>query len=336
MISDELKKKALDFLAEIENLAKDDGYQVAKDDFDSQYAMLKDEYETKIKKAYDLGMAEGETAAKRLFDDLIAQMKADYDAKVKAAYNEGYNARAAEESGASPVVNPDPEPIDEPVDDPVNEGYSREKVISELLAIKGSSSYAFGIVDVNGNVYANASEWILDGKQDVLGIGFTNGTLHLCMHAKKIASAPYGAIDVKVDGVYHTKLQWKKDSKPNQPSAYEDYSGAKNSDALVANCPDSIAHKAHAVVFANGKHGYLPPCGELRIYCQYHAKVDELLKAVGGDAIYSHKGTYNESMWSSTAIDAKQAWVVLYSETHTQPAQRNKSVKCPIRVFVEL
>lgn len=343
-MTEQLEQDAINFVKEVEAVAKDQGYQAAKEDFDSQYAMLKDEYESKIKKAYDLGLAEGETAAKRLFDDLIAQTKAEYESKVKAAYTDGYNARMAEESGTTPDVTPVPEPIDEPVDDPVNEGYNREKVISELLAIKGSKSFAFGIVDVRGNVYANPAEWTLDNKPEVLGIGYTDGSLHLCMLPKKAGATIFGFNGVKVAGVYYTKGQWKKDSKANAPSAYEDYSGASNSDALVKamGSYDSTAvrgtaiYKAHSLVAANGKKGYLPPCGEMRIYCRYHKEVDELLTAVGGDKIRNRVGNAGEGIWTSTGLSETQGWIVLYSDNNTQPAQRDKNTSQGVRAFVEL
>ena len=75
-ISEQLRQKALDFVSEVEGVAKDAGYQAAKKEFDAK----------------------------------AAQMMADYDAKVKAAYNEGYAACKAElDAGAKPST-PDTKP----------------------------------------------------------------------------------------------------------------------------------------------------------------------------------------------------------------------------------
>ena len=299
--------------------------------------------------------------------EFIARVESEANSEgYRKGYADGYEKHKAETEGATDAGQPTTEPIqeptgpevpspaDDPAEDPVNEGYSREKVITELLAIKGGKSCAFGIVDTSGNVHADAAEWILNGRPEVLGIGYTDGTIHLCLLPKKAGTAPFGFSGAMVPGVYHTKAQWKKDSKPGKPSAYEDYSGAANSDALVkaqdeaeamaagisaaalAAAQNTAVFKAHSLVSARGKRGYLPPCGEMRIYCANHKKVDPLLTAVGGDKLRTRTGNANEGFWTSTCINETQAWIAMFSDSNSQPAQRQKLTNFNVRAFVEL
>ncbi len=299
--------------------------------------------------------------------EFIARVESEANSEgYRKGYADGYEKHKAETEGATDAGQPTTEPIqeptgpevpspaDDPAEDPVNEGYSREKVITELLAIKGGKSCAFGIVDTSGNVHADAAEWILNGRPEVLGIGYTDGTIHICLLPKKAGTAPFGFSGAMVPGVYHTKAQWKKDSKPGKPSAYEDYSGAANSDALVkaqdeaeamaagisaaalAAAQNTAVFKAHSLVSARGKRGYLPPCGEMRIYCANHKKVDPLLTAVGGDKLRTRTGNANEGFWTSTCINETQAWIAMFSDSNSQPAQRQKLTNFNVRAFVEL
>lgn len=299
--------------------------------------------------------------------EFIARVESEANSEgYRKGYADGYEKHKAETEGTTDAGQPTTEPIqeptgpevpspaDDPAEDPVNEGYSREKVITELLAIKGGKSCAFGIVDTSGNVHADAAEWILNGRPEVLGIGYTDGTIHLCLLPKKAGTAPFGFSGAMVPGVYHTKSQWKKDSKPGKPSAYEDYSGAANSDALVkaqdeaeamaagisaaalAAAQNTAVFKAHSLVSARGKRGYLPPCGEMRIYCANHKKVDPLLTAVGGDKLRTRTGNANEGFWTSTCINETQAWIAMFSDSNCQPAQRQKLTNFNVRAFVEL
>ena len=59
MISDKLKKDALDFLSEVEAIAKDEGYQAAKKEFDAQAAQLKYDYDKRIVEARETYYNEG-------------------------------------------------------------------------------------------------------------------------------------------------------------------------------------------------------------------------------------------------------------------------------------
>lgn len=62
MISDKLQKDALDFLAEVIDSAKGDGYQVAKREFDEQAIAMRSEFDKQIAKTreeyYNIGYAD--------------------------------------------------------------------------------------------------------------------------------------------------------------------------------------------------------------------------------------------------------------------------------------
>lgn len=292
-MTEQLERDAIDFIKQVENLAKDEGYQTAKKEFDAELAKVKAEYDDKVKNAYDLGLYEG------------------------------YNKHKAEMES----VTPEPAPVDEPTNDPVNEGYSREKVIEELLAIKGNNGYAFGIVDTLGNVHADEAEWILNGRPQVLGIGYTDGKHHLCMHPKKVSAAAFGGYGVNFGKKVHTTArQWHKDTTSTENAAWDDYSGESNTEGIKELCPDSIAAKCHE---------YMPSCAELRVYCKYFPEVDVLLKAVGGDVLKVQNGAY--LLWSSTCRDSKNAWTVRYmSKGDAQPAYRAKTSILFTRQFIKL
>lgn len=298
-MTDELKQDALAFLDEVEKVATDAGYQAAKREFDAELAKAKAEYDDKVKKAYDLGLYEG------------------------------YNKHKAEVEASGDVTQTDPDtPIDAPSNDPVNVGYSREKVVEELLAIKGSKSYAFGIIDKLGNVYADSSEWILDNKPEVLGIGYTDGTHHLCMHIKKVSSAQFGGDGTNPKGVHTTKKQWHKDTTAKENAAFDDYSGEENSIGLRASITDGIINKIEDSF-------YMPACAELRVFCKFYPMVDTLLKAVGGDVLKTQNGA--QLLWSSTCRDANNAWAVRFmSEGDAQPAYKEKTTKIATRKFIKL
>lgn len=261
--------------------------------------------------------SEAKAVAEVEYNARVSAMEAEYAAKIDAAYRDGYD-KARKEA--------------ESVDDPVHEGYSRDKAVAELLAIKGSKSCAFGIVDTKGNVYADVSEWILDSKPNVLGIGYTDGIHHLCMLPKKIASSPLGGSGA-VDA-YTTKKQWRN-SSTKDVAAFDDYEGVSNTFGHLNASDNTIAAKCYEVVAANGNRGYLPACAEQRVYCKYYKTVDALLTAIGGDALKTQNGA--QLLWSSTCRDNTHAWAVRYmAEGDAQPQYNAKTKSLPCRVFVEL
>lgn len=304
-MSEQLKNDAIAFIGQVEDVAKDEGYQLAKKEYESKLNALKSEYDVKVKAAYDLGLEDGYKMC-------------------KSEMNAGTKPDTPEPGHQDEPID---EPVEEPVNDPVNEGYSREKVVSELLAIKGNKSYAFGIVDTLGNVYADLSEWIIDCKPEVLGIGYTDGKHHLCMGINATASYMYGYVG-KYDGVFTSTEMWSK-----VPS---DYAGESNTDGIIKSSMDSIAAKCRAVTFKNGSKGYLPAYAELNAYWKRFEEVDKLLKGVGGDILRTTAGS--QVMWTSTNKDDANAYGVLYysAAKKSQPVSKGKTSKFPTRIFFNL
>lgn len=236
-----------------------------------------------------------------------------------------------EAASQQPAVEPKPEPSNpepsNPEPEPTSDAYSRDKVIAGLIAIKGNKSHVFGIVDVCGNVYADEAEWILDGKPQVLGIGYTDGKHHLCMHPKKVGAAAFGGNGVMFGRKVHTtKRQWAKDTTATENAAWDDYSGVSNTEGIKEGCSGSLAARCF---------DYMPACAELRIYCKYFPVVDVLLKAVGGDKLKVQNGAY--LLWSSTCRDANNAWCIRFmNEGDAQPAYRAKTSSLFTRQFIRL
>lgn len=240
---------------------------------------------------------EGRQAAKAEFDKQLAAIT-------------GNQKEESEQTAPEPQTN-----------DPVNENYSSAKVISELLAIKGNNPYAFGIVDVLGNVYADGKEWEQDGKPHVLGIGFTDGTHHLCMGAKAVSSCRYGD-NGKYDGVFTSTDMWGK--------VLSDYSGSSNTEGIVKVTKNSIAWKCRELS------GYLPAYAELNAYWKRFEEVDVLLKAIGGDMLRTTMGS--QIMWTSTNKNDTTAYGLMYysASKKSQPVAKTKTTSYPTRVFFNL
>lgn len=58
-MTEQLEQDALDFIRQVENLAKDEGYQTAKKEFDAQVAQLKFDYDKRIVEARETYYNEG-------------------------------------------------------------------------------------------------------------------------------------------------------------------------------------------------------------------------------------------------------------------------------------
>jgi len=252
-----------------------------------------------------------------------------YNSGYTKGYDDGYKIGQA---STEPTV-PD-EPIIEP-DIPVEPNeYSTEKAISNLKALK-TGSYVFAIIDKYGNAYATVNDWKNAGSKEVLGIGYCTNSVQLCMGIKKTESAAFGGDGIKFNSkVYTTTKQWHNTST-SVIAAFDDMTGPSNTEGIMEGCSDSLAEKCYNVVFANGKHGYMPACGELRLFCKYFSQVDALLGGVGGDKIKTQNGA--SVYFSSTCKDKNYAWGVRYmNEGDAQPQANLKTKKLRTRVFVVL
>ena len=161
----------------------------------------------------------------------------------------------------------------------------------------------------------------------MLGIGYTDGAHHLCMHPKKVGRAAFGGNGVNFGSKVHTtKRQWPKDTTARENAAWDDYSGISNTEGIKSACTDSIAARCK---------DYMPACAELRVYCKHFTEVDALLKAVDGDVLKVQNGAY--LLWSSTCRDAGNAWCVRYmNEGDAQPAYHPKTSVLFTRQFITL
>lgn len=258
-----------------------------------------------------------------------------YNSGYTIGYEEGINQShpdtPVEPSGDTPSSGDTPTPSgDTPSSgDTPQDGYSTEKAVANLDALKGEKSYVFAILDDNANAYGTVADWQNAGSPTVLGIGFASGSTHLCMHIKKLSSRAFGGDGIKFNTkkVFTSTDQWK--------TVYTNMTGVANTDGIIAECNDSCAAACKNVVFANGKNGYMPAQGEIRIICKYFAKADELLVGVGGDKLKTQNGA--QVLWSSTCRDANTAWSVRFmSEGDSQPKYYTKTSKLACRVFVEL
>jgi hypothetical protein len=315
MISKELQQEALDLLAKVEAAAKEEGRKEALSECAAQ----------------------------------LAEQQARFDAQLakerQAAYAEGYNAHLAEAETATQGNNPNtPSEHSENSDhsehsNPPTSTYSRDRAINGLLSLKGSNSHAVAIIDKYGNVHTDGKNLAIS---DVLGIGFTDGEHHLCMSLFKVAAAELCPDGVNFgDDVFTTQYQWRNAANKATP-AFDDYDGVMNTAGFLKHCSDSLAHRCHAVIFANGRNGYMPACGELRLISKYGSEADALLKSFGkksdgnfvADMLQYQAGAILEH--TSTLCTAPYSWAVRHYSTASQPEKVLRSRKFRTRPFVEL
>lgn len=265
---------------------------------------------------YNLGLAEGKVIG------------------YNSGYTKGYQDGLDKQQEQIDPITPDVPPIEPDVPTGSTEEYSSEKAKANLKALQ-KDSYVFAIMDKFGNAYKTVDDWKNGGSKEVLGIGFCSGNTYLCMGIKKVVSSTFGGDGVNFNSkVYTTTKQWHNTST-STIAAFDDYTGVSNTKGIMEGCIDSAAEKCYNVLFANGKNGYLPACGEMRTYCKYFSQVDALLVGVGGDKLKIQNGA--QLLWSSTCRDKNNAWAVRYmKDGDAQPAYRAKTLKTPSRVFVEL
>lgn len=338
-MTDQLQKDARTFLAEVEEEVKAECQQSAGDEI----ARLNAAHAAEIEALNAAHAAETE-ALNAAHAAEISKMQADFDVRIvqerERYYNEGFadgKTDHSQEAGgtAADKDEPAPDPGDVPAPEP--EGCTDAKVRTSLLALLGDKKSVFGIVDAQGRAYATADEYCRAGSPVPLGVGYTDGTLFLCMGAREIAAAAFGGNGVNFgSSVYATSAQWGKDDKPNAPSAFNDYSGAKSTEGLVSGCSDSIAARCRDVVFANGKHGYMPACGELRLFTRSAAQVDALLEVIQGDKLIFKAGAHQMHAATLNPKTTLCYWGVRYSTTSSQPESHSRTSMLRTRTFVEI
>ena len=336
-ISDGLKTQALNFLKSVISDAtakgvsdgKTSGYNsgYTKGYADGTAAGSSGGYDKGKAEGYELGLAEGRIVGYNngKTDGYNLGLSDGKAVGYESGYTRGYldGANECEEGGE--VTPPTP-----PTGDT---SYDSERAKANLQALR-TGSYVFAIMDKFGNAYATVDDWKAKGSKEVLGIGYASATLELCMGIKKTSSFAFGGDGVKFNSkVCTTKQQWHKNT--GELTAFDDYSGASNTEGIMEGCNDSLAEKCYAVTFPNGRNGYMPGCGELRLYCKYFKQVDALLEGVGGDVLKTVAGA--QVMHASTCKDNSYVWAVrYYNEGDAQPQANLKTKKLPTRVFVQL
>ncbi len=285
---------------------------------------LKKEAQEFVTGVEDASYKDGYEAAVKEYSAKITALEAEYEKKIESAHKEGYDECLKALSG-----NNEGEPES-------GEGvYDSNTAKANLLALKGEQSYVVCVMDCFGKVYGTVKEWLEAGSPLVLGIAYTNGKDFLCMHINEIAKSKFGGDGVMFGKKVHTTTkQWKSENSTTL-TAFDDRNGVLNTEGIIEGCNDSLAAKCKAVVFNNGKSGYMPASGELRLYCKYMSKVDALINDLGGDPLKTQHGA--QMLHSSTCRNASTVWMVRYmKDGDAQPAFREKNTVCPTRAFVEL
>jgi len=320
MISEKLKQEALDFLKGVIAETDSEGKAIG--------------YNSGYTKGYSIGLAEGQvngfnSGYTKGYSNGISEGKpSGYESGYTNGYKEGYKDGKSQVEPTEPDV-PEIEPITPPAEE-----YNSEKAIANLKALR-VGSYVFAIMDKFGNAYATVDDWKNGGSKDVLGIAYCSSNRQMCMGINKVGPSVFGGDGNSFNSkVCTTTKQWPN-SSTKETAAFDDYSGLSNTEGIIECCTDSLAEKCHNIVFANGKNGYMPSCGELRIFCKYFPEVDKLLEGVGGNKLKTQSGA--QVMHSSTCKNKSYVWAVRYmKEGDAQPQSNLKTKNLSTRVFVEL
>ena len=137
------------------------------------------------------------------------------------------------------------------------------------------------IIDRNGKFYTSA-EWQASGNEndDADGVAVSDGTHRFVVSKKNFAFNNSSIGSTLIEGQF---------SATDVNTALGDFSGKKNTDAVMAALSASFAHEIRQRKdFPSGREAYCASLGEWKIVGDMRSKINVLLSLVGGDELYYH------------------------------------------------
>lgn len=199
------------------------------------------------------------------------------------------------------------------------------------------------IVDVNGSFYTKA-EWAAAGilNEDADGIAVSDGT-HRFIIAKKETSVKIGGykdnsrfdpntkqIITDVTGTLVTGVV----AASSEAEAVNDFNGKANTNAIIAQISDTTVGSLTTGQFPSGISGYLGAAGQWNIVREKLNLINDLLTAIGGDAILQRSNT---EMLTSTQRDEYRNWTFVKNAVHELGIYRhNKGDAVPTHAFADV
>lgn len=181
------------------------------------------------------------------------------------------------------------------------------------------------IVDVNGMFY-NESEWKSSGVEndDADGVAVSDG-IHRFIIAKKQFTGASGGKGTLVDGQFTTT---------DEATAYTDFNGKDNTDAMIASLTSSAAHTIRGRNdFPSGQQGYYGSAGEWRIIQNNRNLIQKLLGTIGAEELVT--SVQGCEYLTSTQYDANQEWYFHFG-TDNKVYNTGKDRQHYVRALAEL
>lgn len=197
--------------------------------------------------------------------------------------------------------------------------------MKNMWAVESLDASRALIVDVNGMFY-NESEWKASGveNEDADGVAVSDGT-HRFIIAKKQFTGVNGGKGTLVEGQFTTT---------DENTAYTDFNGKANTDAMIAALSSSAAHTIRGRNdFPSGQQGYYGTAGEWRIVQDNRNIIQTLLEAIGADELVT--SVQGCEYLTSTQYNANLEWYFHFG-TDNKVYSTDKDRQYHIRALAEL
>lgn len=188
------------------------------------------------------------------------------------------------------------------------------------------------IQHVNGSLYTE-SEWTAGGyaNSDANGVAVLSETAPAFVIAKGDVSnrtLQWGGYNKNIPGIVtssaHATVLLDFDGAGNTTKIIDYLTGTN--DGSVDGAP--AAEACSAYVFPNGKKGYLPALGELKVAYNNKTNINSAFALIGGTELL------NSYYWSSTLNSTIHSWVFTWSNADLYYFTRN--YECIVRAFTTL
>lgn len=177
------------------------------------------------------------------------------------------------------------------------------------------------IQHVDGSLYTQ-EEWVAKG----FSAGNAHGVAVVTDEASFVVMKNFASTQMRwgdkvlVDGVF---------TAGTESEASTDLGGLSNSAKIREAISGSSAARSCALTY-NGKQGYLPSLGELKIMYAHLTEVNAALTIIGGTI------TNNNWTWSSTQATAEKAWQFNFKSGASYSCTKTDSYQIPCRAFTTL
>ena len=195
------------------------------------------------------------------------------------------------------------------------------------------------IVDVNGMFYTE-NEWKASGNvnDDADGVAVSDGTHRFVIAKKECGKGTFGGYKnnsslVNGEIVYNVQATLVPGmfTTESEDTAYTDFNGLANTNALLATITDSdVKVIRSSQQFPTGRQAYLGTVGEWLLIHQKRALIQNLLEAIGATAL--DFTSIDNSYLTSTQYNDRRSWIFFFGQ-YNKALNYTKDMKARIRAF---